>query len=132
LGLPESFDIAPETISTRYRLLAKQLHPDKYENKSDQEQAISRQYSTEINRAYRTLIDPVSRAQALLAVKGVRVQDADPDELEEIRAKTVDDLISHQNDFRQAFADNDLEAAKEAVIKLIYRTRIMSAVCNDY
>eukprot|EP00474_Spongospora_subterranea_P000842 CRZ01300.1 hypothetical protein [Spongospora subterranea] len=153
LGLPESYELSPELISCRFKAVAKRIHPDQYENKSEEERSISVQYSSELNNAYKTLKDPILRAKALLAIRGVTIEDSeqvkDLEFLEEIidlrekiqtkddaivakvRAVIVNELLENQKEFLSAMSVNDLEEAKQAVIKLIYRGRILNAICEQ-
>ena len=77
-----------EELEQRYRLLQRQLHPDRFVNASAQEQRLSVQWAGLINEGYRVLGDPVRCAQHLLQ----RLQVELPDE------GTVDDpqlLLRH-------------------------------------
>lgn len=63
------FNIDQDALKQRYLELQMQIHPDRYADKSAQEQRVAVQLTTQINDAYKTLKNPVSRAQYLLKLK---------------------------------------------------------------
>jgi molecular chaperone HscB len=63
------FDIA--ALDRAYRDLQSDVHPDRHAAASDDEQRIALQSSARVNEAYRTLKDPVARAEYLLSLHGV-------------------------------------------------------------
>lgn len=70
LGLPRKLTIAPADLERRFRDLSRQFHPDYYYNASPAERLASLERSSYLNDAYRTLSDPASRIEHLLAVTG--------------------------------------------------------------
>ena len=69
--------IDPEMLEAKFYELSRAFHPDFYQNKSETEQAISLSNAATLNTAYRTLRDPIQRAEYLLdleagAVKEIR------------------------------------------------------------
>ena len=77
LGFPRRLRIDPHTLETKYYELSRAFHPDFYQNKSETERSISLGNSATLNTAYRTLRDPIRRAEYLLdleagAVKEIR------------------------------------------------------------
>ena len=73
LGLPTDFIIDLGALSDRYRQLQKVVHPDRFVNASDLEKRQSIQHSVQINEAYQTLKNPITRAQYLLSLRGVEL-----------------------------------------------------------
>jgi molecular chaperone HscB len=76
-GLPRRLAIHPQTLEAKFYELSRAFHPDFYQNKSDAEQTISLGNSAMLNTAYRTLRDPIQRAEYLLdleagSVKNIR------------------------------------------------------------
>jgi molecular chaperone HscB len=64
-------------LEAKFYELSRAFHPDFYQNKSETEQAISLSNAATLNTAYRTLRDPIQRAEYLLdleagAVKEIR------------------------------------------------------------
>ena len=70
LGVPVLFALDEQELEKRHRDLSRALHPDRYAGRSSSErrEALSRAIS--VNEAFRTLRDPISRAEALLAQLG--------------------------------------------------------------
>ncbi len=71
LGSSPSFD-EPEGLDDAFRTLSRKLHPDRFARASARERRYSLEQTTILNDAYRTLKDPVRRAEHLLALRGVR------------------------------------------------------------
>jgi molecular chaperone HscB len=77
LGFPRRLMIDPNKLEAKFYELSRAFHPDFYQNKSETEQAISLSNAATLNTAYRTLRDPIQRAEYLLdleagAVKEIR------------------------------------------------------------
>ncbi len=72
-GLPPAFRLEPEALERRYRDIQSQVHPDRFAHAGDAERRASLQWTTRVNEAYRTLTDPVLRAQHILELHGVDV-----------------------------------------------------------
>ena len=69
-SIPATFSVDQTRLSTTYRELQKQYHPDKFAMYSDSERLAAMQKSTEINDAYLTLKNSCLRAQYLLLLAG--------------------------------------------------------------
>lgn len=74
-GLPVQYMVAQDALTRSYRNLQQAVHPDRFASATDQERRISMQRATQINEAYQTLKDPLSRARYLLQLKGVEWND---------------------------------------------------------
>ena len=77
MGLPRRLTIDQRQLETKFYELSRAFHPDFYQNKSETEQSISLSNAATLNSAYRTLRDPIQRAEYLLdleagAVKEIR------------------------------------------------------------
>lgn len=77
LGFPRRLVIDQNKLESRYYELSRAFHPDFYQNKSETERTISLGNAATLNTAYRTLRDPIQRAEYLLdleagAVKTIR------------------------------------------------------------
>jgi molecular chaperone HscB len=75
LGLPRRLTIDQSQLETKFYELSRAFHPDFYQNKSDAEQTISLGNSAMLNTAYRTLRDPIERAEYLLALEAGSVKE---------------------------------------------------------
>ena len=71
LGLPRKLTIAAPELERRFRELSRKFHPDYYYNASPSERLASLERSSYLNDAYRTLRNPVSRVEHLLAIEGL-------------------------------------------------------------
>ena len=70
-GLPQCYRFDPARLEQAYRKLQIEVHPDRFAAGSAQEQRIALQSSARVNEAYRSLKDPVLRAQYLLELNGI-------------------------------------------------------------
>jgi len=68
--LQPAFDIDPETLSSRYRELARKVHPDRFADAGEAEQRHAIECSANLNEAYQTLKSPSRRARYLLTLQG--------------------------------------------------------------
>ena len=76
-------------LEQRFYALSRKLHPDLFSRKSAQEQAYSTDASAVLNDAYRTLRDPLRRAEYVLQENGLLIaeqqtKDVPPELLEEV------------------------------------------------
>lgn len=79
-GLNATFDLEIAEIERRYRDLQRTLHPDRFVSAPSSERQAALRRAVEVNEAYRALRDPLSRARALLALRGhVMASDAKAD-----------------------------------------------------
>ncbi len=88
LGVPQGFD-EPEGLDEKFRALSRKVHPDRFARGTAQERRHALEQTVLLNDAYRTLKDPVRRAEHLLALRGVPAGEVkmSPEFLEE----TLDD-----------------------------------------
>jgi len=86
LGVPRRFDLDRDDLERRFVALSAEHHPDRHTDPLAQADAAER--SSEIGQAYRALIDPERRANALLALRGGPAKEGDtslpPDLLMEV------------------------------------------------
>ena len=73
LGVERNPALDESALSTRYYELSRRLHPDLYQTASAQEREASLHNSAIINRAYRTLRDPVQRGVYWLELHGQKL-----------------------------------------------------------
>lgn len=88
-ALPQKLQIDDGALEQRFHQLSWKLHPDNFVKASEYERNLALQRSSELNDAYRTLRDPISRVEYLLLRAGVRKegttkQQAPPELLEEV------------------------------------------------
>src|SRR5947209_7480178 len=70
LGVQPAFD-EPAGLDDKFRALSRKLHPDRFARATPQERRYSLEQTTLLNEAYKTLKDPVRRAEHLLRLRGV-------------------------------------------------------------
>ena len=75
LGIPPAFDVDLAAVEKRYRELARVLHPDRHVAGSPAQRRLSLGKAVEVNEAWRLIRDPLRRAEALLRLRGLHVQE---------------------------------------------------------
>ena len=88
-GLPRKLAIDTERLQAYFYDLSRKLHPDKYSRKSERERGYSTAATAILNDGWRTLKNPVLRAEYLLTQEGLeiaeqRTKDVPPELLEEV------------------------------------------------
>lgn len=83
-GLTPSLSLDPEDLERRFYSRSRELHPDRFARASREEQQRALELSSVLNDAYRTLRDPVARAEYVLKQEGVDSKEVPPDLLEEM------------------------------------------------
>ncbi|CAG5047741.1 unnamed protein product [Parnassius apollo] len=73
MGIHETYDLDENDLAKKFKELQKQLHPDKFANKNKEEQEISEIYSSLVNEAYKTLLEPLSRGIYMLHLRGKEI-----------------------------------------------------------
>ena len=119
LGLPRSLALDPADLERRYHAASRAVHPDRHQTADDRQRELSLAASAAVNRAYRTLKDPVARGRYWLELHGTRLGDegarvppaiaADvfetQEKLEEVRAAGADDALRGEvRELRDRFA----------------------------
>lgn len=106
-GFPRRLMIDQPKLEAKFYELSRAFHPDFYQNKSETEQAISLGNAATLNTAYRTLRDPIQRAEYLLGLEAGSVK--------EIRTSPPADLfeeILELQDSLDEFRATDRESAE--------------------
>ena len=75
LGFPRRLTLDPKKLEAKFYEMSRAFHPDFYQAKSPKEQTISLSNAAVLNTAYRTLRDPIQRAEYLLALESGSVKD---------------------------------------------------------
>jgi molecular chaperone HscB len=89
LSLDRKLNLNTAELQARFYELSRQLHPDRFMRKPEAERQYSLDASSILNDAYRTLKDPVKRAQYVLSQEGFEIgeqrsKDVPPELLEEV------------------------------------------------
>ena len=72
--LAPSFALDTDQLAVQYRQLQQQYHPDRYATASEAERLQALQQASDVNAAYQTLKDPLSRAEYLLMLQGLDIR----------------------------------------------------------
>jgi molecular chaperone HscB len=84
-GLEPALSLDADDLKKRFYERSRQWHPDKFSRASATEQEKALEMTAVLNDAFRTLRDPVSRAEYFLKGKGIELsKEAPPELLEEV------------------------------------------------
>ncbi|XP_066510624.1 iron-sulfur cluster co-chaperone protein HscB-like [Hoplias malabaricus] len=152
LNCDQIFALDIQKLQRRYLELQRSLHPDNFSRKSSTEQGYSEKQSALVNKAFRTLQKPLTRAVYMLQLCGVELEEgadatADPSFLleimdvneklaesqstEEVNAigqavqETLKDLTEQMNTLLNK---EDLQSAKEILARMKYFTNVEEKV----
>jgi molecular chaperone HscB len=125
LGLPRRLGLDAAMLERKFRELSRQFHPDYFYNAPPAERLASLERSSYLNDAYRTLRNPASRVEHLLAIEGLPPAKSDegsvkvpPSLLEEVFA--LNEELDEIRELRESGGDAGrlrarLEAAKRPI-----------------
>ena len=89
-GLPRKLALDEVALEREFYVLSRKLHPDLYSRASEREQAWSLEKSSQLNDAYRTLRDPISRTEYLVELEGIELEEQSKTATEHARAAGVE------------------------------------------
>ncbi|ALC43936.1 l-3-72Do [Drosophila busckii] len=151
LSFPTKFTMQQQELTQRFRQLQARVHPDKYSNKSDREQSNSADWSSLINKAYKTLATPMERGQYMLQLEGEQmpqdnsalnkeflmdmmerneeVEDAeDAATLQQLNVQLLQELEAHAQKLHGHFEAKDLVAVKATLVEMKYLLSIQASI----
>lgn len=105
LGLPRLLNIELEVLQNKFYAMSRTFHPDFYQNKTDAERNISLGNSALLNTAYRTLKDPLQRAEYLLRLEAGSAKD--------IRSSPPADLFEEILSLQEALEEYQATSAED-------------------
>jgi len=73
-GLPFQFELDGSLLSTQFRELQRRFHPDNFATASERDRLMSVQKAAQINDAFQTLKNPISRAEYMLSEKEMDIR----------------------------------------------------------
>ena len=85
-GLPRRLRIDVAGLEKEFYARSRRLHPDRFASRPAAEQEAALAASSELNDAYRTLKEPISRTQHLLTLEGVELEEQSKAATEAARA----------------------------------------------
>lgn len=106
LGLSPSYSVDLAALDARYHELSKVVHPDRQVGKSPAERRRALSLAVDVNAAYRSLRDPIRRAEALLARGGRAAERAAPS------AEFLMDVMELREALASARAAGDLDGVR--------------------
>jgi len=138
LDLPRNLAIDGKDLEKRFYALSRQLHPDLHSRKSPAEREQAEESTAVLNDAYRTLREPIARAEYLLKLEGfdigeqttkdvppelleevfelnMALEEADVEQLESARQRFEGMRIELDSELEQAFARWDATRDREAL-----------------
>jgi len=89
-GLPRLLELDEAALEHEFYALSRKLHPDVYSRATAREQAWSLEKTSQLNDAYRTLKDPISRTEYLLMLEGIQLEEQSKIATEQARAFGVE------------------------------------------
>ena len=119
-GIGRKLALDTDALQKRFYELSREWHPDRFSRKSAQEQADALEATAVLNDGYRTLRDPVKRAEYLLTEEGFpigeqRSKDVPPELLEEVFELNL--MLEELNSGEES-ARPQLEAAKANFVSM--------------
>ncbi|XP_035497026.1 iron-sulfur cluster co-chaperone protein HscB isoform X2 [Scophthalmus maximus] len=75
MACDHTFTLDTHQLQKRYLQLQRSLHPDNFSQNSVREQEYSENQSALVNKAYTTLLKPLSRGLYMLELEGVRIEE---------------------------------------------------------
>ncbi len=73
LGIARTFDVDLAAVEKTHRELSRVLHPDKYVAAPPGERRAALEKAVQVNESWRTVRDPIKRAEALFSLAGIAV-----------------------------------------------------------
>ena len=89
-GLPRRLQLDESKLEREFYTLSRKLHPDVYSRASEREQTWSLEKTSQLNDAYRTLRDEISRTEYLLILQGIQLEEQSKIATEQARAFGVE------------------------------------------
>jgi molecular chaperone HscB len=122
--LPRSYRFDPEQLDRAYRALQHGIHPDRHATENEAQRRLAQQASTRANEAYRTLKDPVDRAQYILSLHGL-------DPLAESNTALSTAFLEHELERRESVADAHDRSDVRRLDELLHEVRVDAAALES-
>jgi molecular chaperone HscB len=111
LGIAPNFDLDLKAAEKQYRELARVLHPDRHVAGSPTDRRLSLGKAVEVNEAWRTVRDPIRRAEALLRRHGAHLEEGK-------EPKAAPEFLMEMMEQREALAEARASGERAAVERL--------------
>ncbi|GAC1353077.1 MAG: Fe-S protein assembly co-chaperone HscB [Polyangiales bacterium] len=126
LGLPRQFALDMKGLRDRHLDLSRALHPDRYASSPSAERRLSLSRAIEVNEAFRTLRDPIARAEALLQLEGLGAEIGETRE-----PKASGDFLMQVLESREQLEEARASKSKEAVQAVLHDARAQFAAVEE-
>nr|XP_046241464.1 iron-sulfur cluster co-chaperone protein HscB [Scatophagus argus] len=147
-----TFTLDTQKLQRRYVQLQRSLHPDNFSQKSVKEQEFSEIQSALVNKAYKTLLKPLSRGLYMLELEGMRIEEGTdsaaeskflmelmeinealdeaqtPEEANKIGQATKETLADLTKEIDTALLKGELQTAKALLAQMKYYANIEEKV----
>ena len=154
LDVNRSFEVGEKILEVAYFTKQRLLHPDIFIRRPDQEKKYSMGHAVDLNDAYETLKSPLKRAEYLLNLEGIIVnQDnstsvkpsqamlmeslemreelesaENSDDIRKMLVRAIDDRMATIDDIKNQFASGSLDDAAQSTIKLRYMEKYIEEI----
>lgn len=130
LGLPYQYSVDLKAAEESFRALSRQFHPDRFTRADPRARRASLQRSVQLNEAWRTIKDPIRRAEYLLERAGYQIgaeegasRAAAGSESERERIPVPPELLAEVLELREELADARVAGDESAVQRLASQMR---------
>jgi molecular chaperone HscB len=117
LEIPRKLTIDPGMLEGKFHMLSWKLHPDNFVRATEFERDLSLNRSSELNDAYRTLREPISRVEYLLLRRGLRKEGTTKQQAPAELLEEVFELNEQLDELREARAEGGDLAALRAPLE---------------
>ena len=114
LGLKRRLVVDPDDLERRYHEASRAVHPDRHQTAGERDRTFSLAASAAVNRAYRTLRDPIARGRYWLDLHGTPLGERNnqvPPALAELVFETQEQLAELRGSSDPSAARRGIEAA---------------------
>ncbi len=122
------FDVDLPAVEKVHRELSRALHPDRYVGAAPSERRAALAKAVEVNEAWRVVRDPIRRADALLALSGVVVSEADGKKAD---PEFLMDMLEQREALSEAKQTKDLEAIRRMKTAIEQRAREVERALSE-
>ncbi|XP_029017155.1 iron-sulfur cluster co-chaperone protein HscB [Betta splendens] len=147
-----TFTLDTHKLQKRYLQLQRSLHPDNFSQKSVKEQEYSESQSALVNKAYKTLLKPLSRGLYMLKLEGLYIEEGTesraesefltelmeinealdeartPEDVDKIGVDTKEKLAELTEQIDAALREGELQAARALLTQMKYYANIEEKV----
>ena len=120
LGIDRTFDIDLPAVERTHRELSRALHPDKHMSGGASERRYALSKAIEVNEAWRTLRDPIRRAEALFTLQGIAVGESNEPKPS---AALLMDMMDQRENLADARAKHDDRVVRALASEIEARAR---------